>query len=112
MSEPTPRPTAPAPAAAAPPTRPAGPGPDRLALVQAYRVQALERPDPLAANLGMMAGDLFVLTHALGTRLAAAPDPAAARGFGRDVEMYLKITRQIDRLAQLERRAPAVIDGE
>jgi len=88
---------------------------ERQALVYAYQHQALSRPDRLAANLGLLLGDLLSLAHGLGAQLQARMrgtaetpqrlDPRSAR----EVEFLLKLDRQIDRFSQLERhdRSPA-----
>ena len=89
----------------------------RLALVQAYQTEALARKDALAANLGVIAGDVMGFAHAL----AATVQASLARGLAAqetrtaalaDTELYLKMVRQIDRLAQLERQCAAPANKE
>jgi hypothetical protein len=81
----------------------------RLALVRGYQAEALRRQDPLAANLGVLSGDLVGLAHGFAelVKEGLAQGPAADRQrLYRDAELHLKYVRQIDRLAQMERRPP------
>lgn len=85
---------------------------ERLALVRAYQQQALARPDPLAANLGMIGGDMMsfahVLAYQLQTQLAqGAVSEETRRRFAADMELYLRVVRQSDRLTQIERQLGA-----
>ena len=87
--------------------RPTGPTrEDRTRLAEAYQARALRRPDLLAANLGVLAGDLLLLAHAVGDRARASAAGAAAPGGGPRLaptaELFLRLVRQIDRLAHLE----------
>jgi hypothetical protein len=78
--------------------------------VRAYHAEALRRPDPLSANLGVLAADLLGLAHGLGelVREGLERGPGAGRQrLSRDAELYLKFVRQIDRLARMERRPNA-----
>jgi len=85
------------------------PGPtmaDRLRLVGRLQAQALDRPDPLAANVGVLAGDVALVAHHLADRAQAG---LTGRGgdappSGEAAETFLKVVRQFDRLAQLEQR--------
>ncbi len=84
----------------------------RLALVRAYQLQAMARPDPLAANLGTITADLMSFAHALAfqvqTQLAQGTvAEEARRQFAAHMELYLKMLRQSDRLVQLERQLGA-----
>ncbi|HEY7157426.1 MAG TPA: hypothetical protein VH575_25960 [Gemmataceae bacterium] len=86
---------------------------ERLARVHAYQQQAMARPDPLAANLGTIAGDLMRIAHALTSLvqpqlLQGAVSEATRRRFVANLEFYLKVVRQSDRLAQIERQLGAV----
>jgi hypothetical protein len=98
------------------PSPPPGPSPaQRARLARAYQAAACRRPDPLAANLGVLTGDLLVLAHGFAEQVpaalaAAGPDPAADPRFARTVELYLKLLRQVDRLAQADRRTPPAAD--
>jgi hypothetical protein len=88
-----------------------------LALVRAFQAQAARRPDPLAANLGVISGDLMGFAHALAAAVQAdlAQGATSAKGhrrFVQDAEVYLKVVRQIDRLAQLERQLSPPRKGE
>jgi hypothetical protein len=85
---------------------------ERMTLVRAYQQQAMARPDPLAANLGTIAGDLMSFAHALGplvqSQLAqGAVSEETRRQFVANMELYLKVVRQTDRLAQIERQLGA-----
>ena len=85
---------------------------ERLALVHAYQQQALARPDPLAANLGTIAGDLLNYAHRLACQAQAqlaqgAVSEETDRRFVSHLELFLKVVRQSDRLAQIERQLGA-----
>jgi hypothetical protein len=85
---------------------------ERMALVRAYQQQAMARPDPLAANLGTIAGDLMSFAHALTSLvqpqlLQGAVSEETRRRFVANLELYLKVVRQSDRLAQIERQLGA-----
>jgi hypothetical protein len=82
----------------------------RRALVRAYQAEALRRRGPPAASWGALTADLLALAGGLAevVREALARGPAAGRSqLRQDVELYLKVTRQIDRLAQMQQRPPA-----
>jgi hypothetical protein len=88
---------------------------DRRRLVAQLQTAALAQASPLAANLGVLTGDLIHVAHALAehVRAADAGDAAIDRrpaGGGRaapDVEQFLKVMRQVDRLAEVGRRLAA-----
>jgi hypothetical protein len=85
---------------------------ERMALVRAYQQQAMTRPDPLAANLGTIAGDLMRIAHALTPlvqpqMLQGTDSEATRRRVVANLELYLKVVRQSDRLAQIERQLGA-----
>jgi hypothetical protein len=77
---------------------------DRLA--HAYQSRALRQPDLLVANLGVLAGDLILLAHAARERVRAAQASGDTR-FGEAADLYLKVLRQFDRFAQIERQVTA-----
>ena len=86
---------------------------ERMALVDAYQQQAMARADPLAANLGTIAGDLMRIAHALTPlvqpqQLQGTVSEATRRRVVANLELLLKVVRQSDRLAQLERQLGAV----
>jgi hypothetical protein len=88
-----------------------------MALVRAFQAEALARTDLLAANLGVLSGDLMGFAHQLAVAVQANLAQGATSAAGRkrlfqDTEVYLKIVRQIDRLAQLERRPSSPKTGE
>lgn len=81
----------------------------RLKKIREYLVESLEQADALQANLGATSSDLMLM----GFRLKEAIEEAmgdSSNPLGRferlmpAIEGYLKVTRQIDRLAQLDRR--------
>ncbi len=81
----------------------------RLEKIREYLVDSLQQTDTLQANLGATSSDLMLM----GYRLKEAIEIAfadASNPIGRfeqlmpAVEGYLKVTRQIDRLAQLDLR--------
>ena len=85
---------------------------ERRALVRTYQRQAMARPDPLAANLGVIAGDLMNISHALamGLQIQLGQEEISAekrRRFESNMELCLKVVRQFDRLAQIERQLGA-----
>jgi hypothetical protein len=89
----------------------------RLDLVRAFQMQAMQRQDPLAANLGVISADLMGIAHGLAATVQAAlaSGPASAEGrqrFVQDAELYLKFVRQIDRLALIERQLPSSGKGD
>jgi hypothetical protein len=79
---------------------------DRLHLVGRLQAQAIARPDPLAANVGVIAGDVAMFAHCVADRVRAgmanpnAGGPAASA----DADTFFKAVRQLDRMAQLEQR--------
>lgn len=92
---------------------PPAPTPDvsklRLEKIHAYLVESLEQADTLQANLGATTSDLmlmgFRLKEAIEKAMADAATPLAQfEQLMPAIEGYLKVTRQIDRLAQLDRR--------
>lgn len=89
----------------------------RLAKIREYLIESLQQADALQANLGATSSDLMLM----GFRLKEAIEEALAKStdsLGRferlmpAIEGYLKVTRQIDRFAQLDRRlTEARLDG-
>ena len=82
---------------------------DRRRLVAALQARALTQADPLAANLGVLTGDLMSVAHGLAEQLRAGADGPPAAGAPRppDVDGFLKVLRQVDRLAEVGRRLAA-----
>lgn len=81
----------------------------RLARIHEYLVDALEQVDALQANLGAASSDLMLLgfrmKDAIETALRDASNPLGQfNELMPAIESYLKVVRQIDRLAQLDRR--------
>jgi len=81
----------------------------RMQKIQEYLVQSLSNADPLRANLGAGASSLMRmglrLEQAIDTSLAKSTDVLQqAKGLSAAMETYLKITRQWDRLLQLDSR--------
>jgi hypothetical protein len=90
-----------------PVTPPPGPAmADRLRLVGRLQAQALDRDDPLAANVGVIAGDVAMFVHHWADRARAriAGPGGAAPPVSEETEMILKMVRQYDRLVHLEQR--------
>ena len=86
----------------------------RMQRIQEYQIASLSNTDPLRANLGAEAGNLMRmglrLEEAIETSLAKSTDVLQeAKGVSAAMETYLKITRQWDRLLQLDNR---IADGE
>jgi hypothetical protein len=83
----------------------AAPHDERLELIRAFLTQALQRADPLAANLAVLNADLMQFAYRLRQSMEQSltgshPDyPELAR----QTELYLRCVRQVDRLAQLDR---------
>jgi hypothetical protein len=93
-----------------PPHRPTSE--ERLSLIHALQNQALQRKDPLMANLEMMSADLMLIARdikdAIQANLAnAVPPTQQAEQFQRHLENYLRCTRQIDRFANITRQSPS-----
>jgi hypothetical protein len=83
--------------------------PRRQAKVREYRLAALDRADPLEANVGLMTADAIAITHGLAALVEAdLAEPRAVAAVGKkllqDAELYFKSARQADRFLQLERR--------
>jgi hypothetical protein len=81
----------------------------RMEKIQQLLADALQQPDPLQANLGVAVSDLmsmgFWLKQAIDELLASEADPLQHfQKVSAPLEAYLKITRQWDRLVQLDRR--------
>jgi hypothetical protein len=93
--------------ASAPPT----PGPDpRLRRIEDLLREALARPDPLDASIGAVCADLLAfayrLKQAMDAKAAAGQTPKGPRAANAELEAYLKVLRQLDRLVQLQRQRP------
>ena len=73
-----------------------------------YRQESLERSDPLQAVLGAANSGLIEVFHryraAIDRRIGAEPSLDQLRKMIRDLEMCLKLARQVERYAQLELR--------
>ena len=79
----------------------------RLQRIHQHLVEVLQQPDALRANLGATANDLLTLGYrlkeAIDQRLSDPSDPLARfENLTPAIEAYLKITRQVDRLANLD----------
>ena len=89
---------------------PAGDGADpRLQRIMDYLREALARDSALEANLGAVNSDLLMMGYRLKQAIdeAMAATPAALEQFQRlmpAIDSYLRLTKQIDRLAQLSLR--------
>jgi hypothetical protein len=81
----------------------------RLALIKKFQAEALQRPDPLAANLAVINADLMLVVYALRPPLEKSatrsdPSPEQQQQLARQATTYLAFVRQIDRLAQIDQR--------
>jgi hypothetical protein len=100
-------------------TPPEDSGPTRMereGLIRALCVNALQRKDPLAANLQMLNADLFAIAAQVNQALAKeSPEGAITtsgfRAYEKKTDMLLKLARQIDRLSSL-RVQSLVADAE
>jgi hypothetical protein len=93
---------------------PAASGPSReqrLARAREYQAQALQRPDPLAANFGVITSDLMVCAHLLApiaqADLGRPAGPAQEPRDYRSTELYLRVVRQVERQGRVERQLAA-----
>jgi hypothetical protein len=81
----------------------------RLEKINEYLLESLQKVDALQANLGATSSDLMLMGFRLKQAIEQAMgDSMAPLGRFEElmpaIEGYLKVTRQIDRLAQLDRR--------
>lgn len=84
----------------------------RLELIREFRRESVARNDPLLANLSVLAADLMTFSAKLKDSVESKldqsnADPVAYREFERRSEMYLKFSRQIDRLSRIVRESSA-----
>jgi hypothetical protein len=79
---------------------------DRLALIRAFQAQAMTRANPLAANLAVINGDLMHLVYQLQQAVdkSVTGSPTDFSQLARRAELLLRLVRQVDRLAQLDRQ--------
>lgn len=92
----------------------------RFQRLREYHANALSHPDPLLASLGSINASLMLeamaISEAIATSIGAtAPDLDHVMNHLDPLELHVKITRQIDRLAHLEfdaRRREAEEDDE
>jgi len=85
---------------------------ERDRLILALQSRALQRKDPLSANLDMLCADLVACANRVNQALAKeSPDlpvhSSGYRAFERKADLSLKLTRQIDRFANLQRQQSA-----
>lgn len=88
----------------------------RFQRVLDYANAAIQKADPLAANLGVVNSGLFIIAARLQDAISAAtdpnnPEPADLRMLQPAVDHYLRVTRQIDRFIQLELRLSEPVHG-
>jgi hypothetical protein len=81
----------------------------RAGLILSFQVEAWAMSDPLAANLRVFNGDLLQIASGLQLVIAenlaqALATPGGQKKLDRQLEMYLKVARQVDRFAQIERQ--------
>lgn len=89
----------------------------RLQRVADYQSDAAALPDPLRANLGLMNAGLMRIGQAIDEAVdqALRDGPTTIEQLDRlrpTIEMYLRITRQVDRFAQLELKTREVDSRE
>lgn len=79
---------------------------ERLALICAFQNQALQRADPLAANLAVLNADLLQFAYRLRQSMeeSLTGSPADYAELAPLIELYLRCVRQVDRLAQIDQR--------
>ena len=78
---------------------------ERARLVEAMQAQALHRPDLFVANIEVIAGDVMKLAHRYAQHLESKDGTPASNGhLSRDGHTYLKIVREVGRLAQARRQ--------
>lgn len=85
---------------------PSGSPPTRAELIERYRQQALQKPDPLAANLALINSDLMLFDGGNAESVSlpsAGPDqsPEALQRFEKQLNRQLRLVRQIDRLTRI-----------
>jgi hypothetical protein len=91
-----------------------GPSPDRmpetsaaterrLQRIRDLLAEALEYPDPLAANLGVIGSDLAFLVWCVKDAITRSLAGSASELPVGEIDLLLRITRQLDRLAQVQR---------
>lgn len=81
----------------------------RLQLIGTFQARALQRSEPLAANLDVISGDLMLFAFRIREMMerdmaSGLLTEAACQKFERQADTYLKFIRQVDRLAQIERQ--------
>jgi len=81
--------------------------------VHKLQAQAVQRPDPLHANLGVLTGDVLAVTYCLGECLKTRLPNLDANGspseaFFREADLYLRCVRQTDRLMHMEQQREPV----
>jgi len=78
---------------------------EREALISRYQTEAMQQPDPLRANMGVVSADLMRMMYRYGksTEMAWAKN-GPARDLTRQAETMLKISREIERLARFDRQ--------
>ncbi len=85
---------------------------EREGLIDALQAYALQRPDPLAANLLMLCAELVIhatrVNQALAKENPEAPvNSSAYKAYEKKIELQLKVNRQIDRLVGIQRQQSA-----
>jgi len=83
----------------------------RLAKVQEHLRESLGKADALEANLGAVSSDLMLMACRLKEAIEDALGKKSLDHFDKlvpAIDAYLRVARQIDRLANLDRRLTAV----
>jgi hypothetical protein len=92
--------------------RPNGKPDPALRVIAAYRQQALHHPDPLMASIGVICagwmGAAYLVSRDIDRELRASTNVReTAEALDPDIERGLRLTRQTDRLAQMDLQARA-----
>jgi hypothetical protein len=84
----------------------AAPPDERLELIRSFQTQALQRADPLAANLAVLNADLMQFAYRLRQSMEQSLSGSQAdyAELARQTELYLRCVRQVDRLAHIDRQ--------
>jgi hypothetical protein len=78
----------------------------RLQRIQDLLADALDQSDPLAANLGAIGSDLALFALCVSEAITRNLADSLARLPVREMDLHLRIARQMHLLAQLQRRQP------
>jgi len=81
---------------------------ERIDKLNELQRNAIKMADPLRGALRGMAGDVFLMSHKLNSQLVASIEDSGGLAqferVGQSFELFLKLCRQADRLANLDQR--------